>query len=143
MAVVSIAIIVSFHLKNQPTELEKKFALPFGLVFWVLSLACLASGLANYVGTVRKYSERRALVQTGWKTQVVSKYFCATVMAFPYLCIEHWSIFIALITYKSGIHHRGNHNCCCMYPLPVHKRWKMKKVHAIFATSFAVIQELP
>ena len=73
MAVVSIAIIISFHLKNQPSELERKFALPFGLVFWVLSLACLASGVANYLRTVRKYSERRALVQTGWKTQVVSK----------------------------------------------------------------------
>ena len=72
MAVVSIAIIISFHLKHQPSELEKKFALPFGLVFWVLSLACLANGASNYLNTVRKYSERRALVQTGWKTQVVS-----------------------------------------------------------------------
>ena len=71
MAVVSIAIIISFHLKSQPSELERRCALPFGLVFWVLSLACLASGVANYLNTVRKYADRRALVQTGWKTQVV------------------------------------------------------------------------
>ena len=37
----------------------------------MLSLACLASGFANYVRTVRRYSERRALVETGWKTQAV------------------------------------------------------------------------
>ena len=72
MSVVSIAIIISFHLKNQPTAIEKKIALPVGLCFWGLSLACLISGAANYVNTVRKYRERRALVQSGWKTQVVS-----------------------------------------------------------------------
>lgn len=48
--------------------------MPVGLCFWVLSLACLVSGAANYVNTVRKYRERRALVQSGWKTQVVSKF---------------------------------------------------------------------
>lgn len=46
-------------------------ALPLGLVFWVLSLACLANGLANYVRTVWKYSRRAALVQSGWKTQMM------------------------------------------------------------------------
>lgn len=46
-------------------------ALPLGLVFWVLSLVCLANGLANYVRTVWKYSRRAALVQSGWKTQVL------------------------------------------------------------------------
>ena len=72
MSVVSAAIVVSFHLKSQPTAIEKRAALPLGLVFWVLSLACLVSGLANYVKTVTKYSKRQALVQSGWKTQVVS-----------------------------------------------------------------------
>ncbi|MCJ1399860.1 hypothetical protein MMC11_003063 [Xylographa trunciseda] len=71
MAVVSVAIVVSFHLKNQPTAIERQIALPVGLTFWALSLACLASGAANYVQTVRKYARRRALVQSGWKTQVV------------------------------------------------------------------------
>ena len=74
MAIVSIAIIISFHLKNQPSAIEKKVALPFGLIFWVLSLACLSSGAANYVRTSRGYAEGRALVQSGWKTQVVSRY---------------------------------------------------------------------
>ena len=72
MAVVSIAIIVSFHLKSEPTRLEKRISFPLGLVFWFLSLACLASGCANYVKTVTKYSRRQAIVQSGWKTQLVS-----------------------------------------------------------------------
>jgi len=72
MAIVSVAIMISFHLKNQPTQIEKQAALPFGIIFWLLSLACLASGLANYIKTVTKYSHREALVQSGWKTQMVS-----------------------------------------------------------------------
>lgn len=47
-------------------------ALPFGIIFWLLSLACLISGLATYIQTVTRYSRRSALVQSGWKTQVVS-----------------------------------------------------------------------
>ncbi|MCJ1251852.1 hypothetical protein MMC30_009090 [Trapelia coarctata] len=81
MSVVSIAIIISFHLKNQPTAIEKKIAMPVGLCFWVLSLACLMSGAANYVGTVRKYRERRALVQSGWKTQVVFTVVATAIVA--------------------------------------------------------------
>jgi len=36
-----------------------------------MSLACLASGFSIYVRTVTKYSKKAALVQSGWKTQVV------------------------------------------------------------------------
>lgn len=72
MSVVSIAIIVSFHLKSQPTKLEKNMAVPVGMIFWGLSVACLASGCANYVKTVMKYSRRQALVQSGLKTEIVS-----------------------------------------------------------------------
>jgi hypothetical protein len=72
MSIVSVAIIISFHLKNQPTELELHMALPLGIVFWALGAACLAVGFGNYIKTVTKYSRRIALVQTGWKTQVVS-----------------------------------------------------------------------
>lgn len=75
MSVVSVAIIISFHLKSQPTSVERRVALPFGMLFWLLSLACLASGFANYVSTVTKYSRRQALVQSGWKTQIVSPVF--------------------------------------------------------------------
>ena len=71
MAIVSVAIVVSFHLQNQPTAIEKRLALPFGIIFWFLSLACLASGLANYLRTVTRYSRRAALVQSGWKTELV------------------------------------------------------------------------
>lgn len=72
MAVVAVAIIISFHLKNEPSAMEKRVALPFGLIFWLLAMACLASGLSNYIKTVNRYSRRQALVQSGVATQVVS-----------------------------------------------------------------------
>jgi len=71
MAVVSVAIMISFHLKHQPTAIERQIALPFGIIFWFLALACLVSGFSNYIRTVTEYSRRQALVQSGWKTQVV------------------------------------------------------------------------
>lgn len=72
MAIVSVAIIISFHLKNQPTKAEKRISLPVGIVFWVLSIACLVIGCENYVKTATKYSRRTALVQSGFRTQIVS-----------------------------------------------------------------------
>ncbi len=72
MSIVAVAILISFHLKHQPSEIERRVALPFGLVFWFLALACLISGFSNYIKTVNKYSRRQALVQTGTGTQVVS-----------------------------------------------------------------------
>ncbi|PWY89819.1 hypothetical protein BO70DRAFT_377084 [Aspergillus heteromorphus CBS 117.55] len=71
LAIVSIAIIISFHFQTPPTGLERRMALPLGCVFWVLSLGCLGCGFANYVRTVVKYSRKAALVQSGWKTQVM------------------------------------------------------------------------
>ncbi|KAI4130841.1 MAG: hypothetical protein LQ338_001518 [Usnochroma carphineum] len=81
MAIVSVAIVISFHLKNQPSAVEKRVALPVGLLFWVLSVACLANGLANYVKTVVKYGRRRALVQSGWKTQVIFTIVACAIVA--------------------------------------------------------------
>lgn len=81
MAIVSVAIVMSFHLKSQPTETEKKLALPFGIVFWFLAIACLASGIANYIRTVTRYSRRRALVQSGWKTQMVFTVVATAIVA--------------------------------------------------------------
>lgn len=82
MSVVSIAIIVSFHLKTQPTKVEERMAVPVGMIFWGLSVACLASGCANYVKTVMKYSRRQALVQSGLKTQILFTIVgCAIVAA--------------------------------------------------------------
>jgi hypothetical protein len=72
MAIVAVAILISFHLKHEPTSIEKRIALPFGVVFWLLAIACLASGLSNYIRTVSGYSRRQALVQTGTGTQIVS-----------------------------------------------------------------------
>lgn len=74
MAVVSAAIMISFHLKSQPTAVERRLALPVGLLFWILSVACLGNGLANYIKTVKKYGRRQALVQSGWKTQIVRSF---------------------------------------------------------------------
>lgn len=71
LAIVSVAIFINFHLKHQPTDLEKRISHPLGFVFWVLALACLASGFANYIRTVAKYARKAALVQSGLKTQVV------------------------------------------------------------------------
>ncbi|KAF2094904.1 hypothetical protein NA57DRAFT_45501 [Rhizodiscina lignyota] len=81
MAIVAVAIVISFHLKHQPTDTERRVALPFGIIFWLLSLACLVSGLANYIKTVTRYSQRMALVQTGWKTQVVFTVVAAAIVA--------------------------------------------------------------
>lgn len=72
MSIVAVAILISFHLKAEASALEKRIALPFGLVFWILSIACLAAGLNNYVKTVSRYSRRQALVQSGTGTQLVS-----------------------------------------------------------------------
>lgn len=72
MAIVAVAIVISFHLKSEPSAMEKRVALPFGLVFWLLAMACLVSGLSNYIKTVNRYSRRQALVQSGVATQVVS-----------------------------------------------------------------------
>jgi hypothetical protein len=74
MAIVSVAIMISFHLKRQASEIEKRIALPFGIVFWFLSLSCLIAGVANYIKAVASYSRRAALVQSGWKTEVVSAF---------------------------------------------------------------------
>ncbi|EKV15705.1 Putative DUF domain protein [Penicillium digitatum] len=71
LAVVSLAIIISFHFREKPTGLERRMALPLGIIFWLLSLTCLANGFANYSRTVKKYARKAALVQSGWKTQVV------------------------------------------------------------------------
>lgn len=66
-----MAIILSFHLKSAPTQLELAMAQPLGIIFWTLSLVCLALGFGNYMKTVNKYSQRVAIVQSGWKTQGV------------------------------------------------------------------------
>ncbi|KAL3430258.1 hypothetical protein BDV09DRAFT_26091 [Aspergillus tetrazonus] len=70
LGIVSVALIISFNFKAQPTPLERRMALPMGIIFWVLSLVSLGNGLANYVRTVKKYSRKAALVQSGWKTQL-------------------------------------------------------------------------
>ncbi|KAK1061289.1 hypothetical protein LTR74_011173 [Friedmanniomyces endolithicus] len=81
MSIVAVAILISFHLKHKPSEIERRVALPFGLVFWFLALACLISGFSNYIKTVNKYSRRQALVQTGTGTQIVFTVVAAAIIA--------------------------------------------------------------
>lgn len=82
MCVVSVAIVVSFHLKSEPSELELRMAKPLGILFWLLSLACLCLGIGNYAKTMDKYSRRMAIVQTGWKTQLT-----LTSIALAIICV--------------------------------------------------------
>ena len=81
MAVVSVAIFINFHLKHQPTSLELHMSRPLGILFWLLSMACLASGTANYMQTVTKYARRRALVQSGIKTQIIFGVVATAIVA--------------------------------------------------------------
>ncbi|ODA77691.1 hypothetical protein RJ55_06293 [Drechmeria coniospora] len=71
MAVVAIAITLSFHLTHQPTDLERRMAKPLGAIFWALSVVTLFMGFGNYIKTMHKYSQRMAIVQSGWRTQLV------------------------------------------------------------------------
>ncbi|KDN60530.1 hypothetical protein CSUB01_02155 [Colletotrichum sublineola] len=71
MSIVAVAIVLSFHLKSEPSPLELRMARPLGIIFWVLSVACLCLGIGNYIKTVNKYSRKTAIVQTGWRTQLV------------------------------------------------------------------------
>ncbi|KAL2106316.1 hypothetical protein VUR80DRAFT_6889 [Thermomyces stellatus] len=80
MAIVSNAIVLSFHLKSQPSDLELRMAKPLGIVFWALSLCCLGLGVGNYITTVQKYSRRAAIVQTGLKTQLVLGAVAVTII---------------------------------------------------------------
>ncbi|RYP44732.1 hypothetical protein DL768_008837 [Monosporascus sp. mg162] len=71
MAVVAVAITLSFHLKSRPSTVELRMARPLGLLFWLLAVACLVMGFGIYISTINKYSRKAALVQTGWKTQSI------------------------------------------------------------------------
>ena len=49
MAIVSVAMTLSFHLKHQPSELERRMAKPLGSIFWALAVLLLGVGVANYI----------------------------------------------------------------------------------------------
>ncbi|PFH58387.1 hypothetical protein XA68_13728 [Ophiocordyceps unilateralis] len=52
-------------------QLERRIAKPLGITFWLLSVVTLFLGLGNYITTVNKYGQKAAIVQTGWRTQLV------------------------------------------------------------------------
>ncbi|KAL2761154.1 hypothetical protein ACRALDRAFT_2016023 [Sodiomyces alcalophilus JCM 7366] len=68
MAVVSVAIVLSFHLKTQPTDLELRMARPLGATFWALSVCCLFLGVGNYSNRSKR---RMADVCIKKRTQLV------------------------------------------------------------------------
>ncbi|KAF3158787.1 hypothetical protein TWF106_007785 [Orbilia oligospora] len=80
LAIVSVAIMTTFHFTSEPTELEKRIAFPLGLLFWLLAILSLACGVGNYLKTVKQYSRKVALVQSGWKTQLLGAIVAGTVI---------------------------------------------------------------
>jgi hypothetical protein len=86
--------------------LERRIALPLGLVFWVVALACLTSGVVNYVKTVERYGRRQALVQSGWGTQVVSFAVSSSLLV---------GLRFVLMVTGSGIHGCRYGYCCGVY----------------------------
>ncbi|TGZ80846.1 hypothetical protein EX30DRAFT_355172 [Ascodesmis nigricans] len=71
MCVVAVAIILNFNLKEAPTPTEKRMSLPMGVIFWMLSLLCLGTGMGIYTNTVQRYSRKSAIVESGLKTRFV------------------------------------------------------------------------
>jgi hypothetical protein len=57
MAVVSVAIVLSFHLRQKATDIELRMAKPLGVIFWALSVACLMVGCANYIREFYAYPQ--------------------------------------------------------------------------------------
>lgn len=100
LAVVSVAILINFHLKSQPSDLEVRLSHPLGIVFWLLALACLATGCGIYMRTVTKYAHRRALVQSGVKTQFV---FGVTATAIIAAC----AVFLGAEVQSRQLHRGG------------------------------------
>jgi len=118
MAIVAVAILISFHLKTEASALEKRIALPFGLVFWILAIACLAAGLNNYIKTVSRYSRRQALVQSGTGTQLVGE------VQVQYSTYPR-SLFASEYTDDNTGFHRGcNGYRCCMCVVPLDECWQ-------------------
>ncbi|PON29474.1 hypothetical protein TGAM01_v201723, partial [Trichoderma gamsii] len=80
MAIVSVAITVSFHIKGTPSDLERRVSKPLGGIFWVLSVVTLVLGAGNYIRTVNMYGKRAAIVQSGWKTQVILGFIAFSII---------------------------------------------------------------
>lgn len=71
LAIIAMAIVLSFHLRTPSSALERQMALPLGLIFWVMAVLCLFTGLGNYLKTVERYRVKQPLVQSGYKTQMI------------------------------------------------------------------------
>ncbi|KIE02125.1 DUF domain-containing protein, partial [Metarhizium majus ARSEF 297] len=56
MAILSVAITLSFHINSKPTDLERRISKPLGAIFWVFSVVMLGLGLANYISTLFFFS---------------------------------------------------------------------------------------
>lgn len=65
LAIVSLAILTSYHLKHYPSKFERQISLPLGIIFFCLSLTSLVAGWMTYVKTIVRYARKAALVQRG------------------------------------------------------------------------------
>ncbi|CEJ84816.1 Putative Duf202 domain-containing protein [[Torrubiella] hemipterigena] len=81
MAVVSVAITLSFHINHKPSAAERRMAKPLGIIFWALAILTLLVGLCNYIRTVNLYSKKAAIVQSGWRTQLVLAFISLSIFA--------------------------------------------------------------
>ncbi|PHH68849.1 hypothetical protein CDD82_228 [Ophiocordyceps australis] len=81
IAVLSVAITLDFHLRQRPSDLERRIAKPLGLVFCLFAFVTLFMGLGNYIKTLVKYSRKAAIVQTGWRTQLVLATLALSIVA--------------------------------------------------------------
>lgn len=71
LAIVAVAIILSFHLSNKPSPAERVVALPLGIVFGVLAIGAFVNGIVRYLAVVEGYGRRKAVVQSGVGTQIM------------------------------------------------------------------------
>lgn len=78
MAIVSVAIVLSFHVKNQPSAAELAMARPLGVLFWLLSVACLLVGLGNYIGKPKYYRWEWSCTLSVWSCLMLT-YVCVSV----------------------------------------------------------------
>ncbi|KAF8425713.1 hypothetical protein EV426DRAFT_596264 [Tirmania nivea] len=81
LAIIAMAIVLSFQLRTPASAHERRLALPLGLIFWIMAVLCLFTGLGNYLKTVERYRVKRALVQSGYKTQIIIAIVSFTIIA--------------------------------------------------------------
>ncbi|RPA75453.1 hypothetical protein BJ508DRAFT_230110 [Ascobolus immersus RN42] len=63
--VLGVAVMLSFHFKQEPTEVERRMAFPLGMIFWVLSFLSILAAAAQYFTNVMGYARQKASLGRG------------------------------------------------------------------------------